>query len=112
MVNSRTLKKLSVRVRKRRIITWKGFCVVLQIIAGLVGILIISVFGYSIIQSIKIYKLFEFDVDENHRHRKCKKCGQIQESHTDLNSHSCWWEDMRKIPDENCKCHNYSEYKA
>ena len=82
-----------------------------QIIVGLIGILII-VFGYSIIQSIKLYTTFEFDIDGNPRRRKCKKCGQIQESHTDLNSHSCWWEDMRKIPDENCKCHNYSEYKA
>jgi len=84
----------------------------IEIMVALCIIVFFAICIRGCIVAVTFGNLFENDIDGNPFRRKCKKCGQIQEIHTIVGSHSSWWEDMVPVTDEKCKCHKYSDYRS
>ena len=52
-------------------------------------------------------------MDGNPYRRVCRTCGQIRHQYCWSWSWSTsWWEDMSPVPDQECECHKYSEYRT
>ena len=77
-------------------------------ISALVGFGVITLVIWSGVVEMSLFR-----GDERNPYRRyCKKCGQQQDAHGRSYNKSNWWEDMGKVFDEDCPCHDHSTYHA
>ena len=78
--------------------------------------LILAFVSFIALLLIAMYRLegwHLFKTGRNPYHRICKKCGSHQEQYHEAGRPHCtWWERMYPLGnDENCKCHQYTNYR-